>query len=122
VETVDILLGIDRGEHGFGIDLLGKRKLHQNSVDGRIGTQTANQREQLLAGGGVGEPMIDGSDARFGAPPTLVSDVDLRSRVLADQHDSEAGGHAACRTGTGTERNFTLQFRGDLLTVEQHGG
>ncbi len=94
VKAVDVLVRIDGIDHGIGIDLVGQGELDQDAVDAVVGVELFDQRQQLGLRGGVGQAVVEGLHAGLDDRLALVAHIDLARRVLADQHDGEAGGDA----------------------------
>lgn len=87
MKAVHVLLRPDRGDDRIRIDLRRKRQLHENAVDCGIPVQIADEFQKFLLRGGRGEFVQEGSEARGQAGLFLLSDVDLRRRVLSDEND-----------------------------------
>ena len=68
----------------------GMRQLDEHAVDLVVRVQLGDGREHLLLGGRLGEPYVMGADARLRRGLVLEPDVDLRGRVLADEHGGQA--------------------------------
>ena len=94
METVDVLLGVDAGEDGVLVDVLGQGELDQYAVDGGIGVEVGNLARQRLHGNVRGVVESEGRDAAFLARLLLHSNVGLRIAPCADQDDGQAGNFA----------------------------
>ncbi len=77
------------------VDVTRQRKLDENAVDGGIGVEAVDDRQQrvLRDVGGVG--LQDGVHAEFCAGLGLHARVEFGGGVVADEHDGEAGHDAA---------------------------
>ena len=101
VKPVDILVRVDGVEHGGFGNMLRQRKLHQNAVDGRVVVQLLHEGEQRLLVGFRRQLVLEGFQSGFDGRPALVANIDLARRILADQHDGEAGRQAVFRLQDG---------------------
>ena len=90
MKTVHVLLRQNGGiDHRFA-DVFRQRRLHQNSVQPRIGVQFLQQREQFSLAGRFRQNVRFGKNAEFGAGLFLAPDINLGRRVFADAHEREA--------------------------------
>ena len=90
VKAVDVLQGIDPLDDGRLVDLLGQRQLHQDAVDRRIVVQSVDRGEQFgLGSRREAAERVPFIPAALQAA-SLVADVDLAGRIVADQHDGQA--------------------------------
>ena len=94
VEAVDILVRVDGVEHGGLGDAVRQRQLHQDAMDGGIVVQAPHQREQRFPVRIRRQLVLEGVQPGLDGRPALVADIDLARRILADQHDGEAGRQA----------------------------
>src|SRR4029450_755257 len=69
----------------------GQRKLDQDSVDIFILVETVNQRQQLPLGYPRGKQMFVRFYPYFFACFFLVLHIDVRPRIISDQHHSQSG-------------------------------
>ena len=94
MQAVDVLFGAiassTRGERTPG-----KRQLHQNAVDRRIGVERRDQREQFRLAGLGRQRVLDRMEAASDRRPALAGDIGLARRIGADQHDRETRRDAA---------------------------
>ena len=90
VQPVDVLRGIDRLDHLRLVEVVGQRQLDEDPVDGVVGIQVGEQREQLLLGrlGRQAHVLRVDADALRGL--LLEVDVDVRGGIVADEHGREA--------------------------------
>ena len=67
-EAVDVLAGIDRGDDGIGIDLIGNRQLDQDPVDlgssPSVATSSSNSSSPVVAAARGGPSIPTSSQAR----------------------------------------------------------
>ena len=96
-EAVDVLRRVDRGDHLVLVDLLGQRQLDEDPVDLVVGVQLGDQREQLVLRRLGVELVVDRAHPDLLGGAGACCDVDLRGRVVADQHGREPG-RAAVRS------------------------
>ena len=95
VEAVDVLVRIDRAEHGAGVDVLGQRHLAEDAVDLGIGVEPGDQRQQRVLRGLGRQAVLERADADLLAGLDLAADIDLARRIVADQDHGEAGARLA---------------------------
>ena len=123
VEAVDILGGIDRVNHHALVDLVRKRHLHKDPVDAFVGVEAFDQCDQFRLGSGVGQIVADGKETAFVAGQPLVSYINVRRGIVADQHDGQSRTAQTARHHTiGRFAHFPLHVRGDGLAVNDPGG
>ena len=96
----------------------GQRQLHEDPVDLGIGVQARDEREHLLLARLRGQPDVARVDARLGRGLVLRADVDVRGRVVADEHRREADVPELRRPPRATP---DAHPRGELLPVHAHG-
>ena len=108
-EPVDVLRRVDRGRGTRRVEVAGQRQLDDDAAHRRVGVQLARRPRAAPPGrcrSGSSRPIE--RDADLGARPVLAGHVDLRGRVVADQHGRQPGRRAAF----GDELRHVL---GDLL-------
>src|SRR5204863_1013949 len=88
-KAVDVLVEIDGGEGDGLVEPLGQRQLQENTVDGPIGAQRAQQVHQLALADALRVERVARDDADGVRRALLAADVDLRGGVLADEDDAE---------------------------------
>src|SRR5438445_493561 len=89
VQAIDVLVGIDGGERDGLVEPLGQRQLQENTVDGPIGAQGAQQVHQLALTDALRVERVARGDADGVRRALLAADVDLRGGVLPDEDDAE---------------------------------
>ena len=94
MEAIDVLGGIDGGQHLHRVDMLRKRQLHENAVAGGVAVELLDQRQHIGLGRFGGKPVLPRVHADFDGLLRLVGDIDSGGRILAHQHHREAGGEA----------------------------
>ena len=77
--------------------MLRQRQLHQDAVHGRIRVELLDQGQHFGFGRLGGQLVLPRVHADLDRLLGLVGDIDLGGRVLAHQHDGEAGGEAMLR-------------------------
>ena len=102
VQSVDVLHRIDRPHHARFVDLLGQRRLDEDPVDLVVLVQLFDELDELVLGRRGGQAMVDRLDADLLCRLVLEADVDLRRRIVADQHGRE--------THTAELRDVVLQL------------
>ena len=96
VETVDVFVRRDRVEHLLVVDLRRQGQLHEDPVDGVVGIQRAEEREEVRLRRAGGEPVKAAAHADLVRGLLFVARVDLARGILADEHDVQPG-HGAMR-------------------------
>ncbi len=79
------------------VDVIGQRHLHQDAVDRGIGIQPLDEAQELGLRGGVGQVVAHRHEPALLAGHALVAHVDVRGRVVADEHHGEPGPAFAAR-------------------------
>ena len=85
MEAVDVLGRIDRGDDSRGVDLRGKRKLDEDSVDRVVAIQPIDQIEQLRLRNRVGKLVREARHPGFGGRLALGADVDGAGGIFSDK-------------------------------------
>lgn len=118
MEAVHVLGGIDQVQAFLAVQALGQGQLQEDAVNGRIGVQVENGLFQFGLGDVGGQADAPRDDARLGAAPFLVADIDLGGRVLAHQDDGQARS-AAVAGGQGRDllREFLPDGRGCRFSI-----
>ena len=81
--------------------------------------QPLDERQRVGERRVLGQPLQVGAEARLAARLELVADVDLGGRVVADQHDAEAGRPAMAARERGNLRlDLLLHPDGQRLAIE----
>ena len=101
VEAVDILGRINRGNHGIRIEMGRQRQLDQYAIHRRVGIERRHHSQQFRLCRGFGQHMLDGIQARFLGHFDFGADIDLRSRIGADQNHRKAGHRMMARQNIG---------------------
>ncbi len=91
MEAVDVLGGIDRLDHLEGGDVLRQRQLNEDAVDRGVGVEALDDREQVMFRGFLGKHMLEGAHAGLDRTLALGLHIDPARRIVADEHDREAG-------------------------------
>ena len=91
-EAVDVLPGVDCGDHARRVDLLRQGQLDQDPVDLVVGSQPPHQVDQLRLAGAAGQLVMQRAHPGLLAGPVLVGHVDVRCRVLPHQHRRQGRG------------------------------
>ena len=122
METVDILVGIDRGNDLLLVHVLRQRQLHENAIDGRIGVQLFDQREEVGLRRLGRQLVLEARHTGFHRLLALGADVDLARRVLAHQHHGKARLAARLRFERGSKlTHLAAQVRGKGLPIDHRG-
>ena len=117
VEGVHVLLGVDGLHHGALVQALGQGGLHQNAVDVLLVVEGVHQSQQFLLGGGGGQGVLLGVDARGLAGLFLVVHVDAGGRVLPHNDHGQAGADALPLQGGHLLGHLFLHLGGDRLSI-----
>ena len=86
MKAVHVLVRVDPLNDVQRIDMSGQGQLHENAVNARVVVAAVNQRQQFLLARIRRKVVIDRRYSCVCAGGTLVSNIDMRSRVLSDQH------------------------------------
>src|SRR5690606_17420739 len=122
VEAVDILARIDPVDQRTGVAPVRQRQLDQDAVNLRIGVEAVDQLQQLGIGGRGRQVVVQRSYPDFLGCPTLVADVYRRGRIVAHQHDCQAGRRQpACQALVDPRLQLLQQLLGNLLAIEDAG-
>ena len=90
MQAVDVLHRIDRPHHARLVDLVGQRRLDEDPVHLVVLVQLFDELDELVLGRRGGQAMVDRLDADLVRSLVLEADVDLRRRIVADEHGGEA--------------------------------
>jgi hypothetical protein len=102
--------------------MVGNRKLDQDSVNGRIGIQGADNGQQVFLADIRRQPVRFGVHAGCEGLLSLVADIDLAGRVLADQDHRETRDKPMVCLQTGNVPGYALaQIRRKSLAVDNPG-
>jgi hypothetical protein len=94
---------VDGGDDRFRVDMFRQRQLHQNAMNLGVAVQVADYRQQFALRRFGGQAMRPGFHAYLFGGASLVADIDLARRILANQNGGESRSLAA-------GRNFRLHF------------
>ena len=118
VEAVDVLRRRDGVRHPRLVHVRRQRELHEDPVDLVVVVQPVDEREHVVLARVGREAHVAGVDPGLGRRLVLRGDVDVRGRVVADEHRREAD-VAELRD---LARDVGAHLRGELLPVHAHGG
>ena len=90
MEPVDVLRRRDRADHLLLVDVVGQRQLDEDRVDVVRAFSSASLCEQLGLARRRGQPQICRVEPGLDRSLVLEPDVELRGRVVADEHRHEA--------------------------------
>ena len=93
MKAVDVLRRRDRFQDSRRIDVRGQRQLHENAVNGGIGVQRLDEREQFGFARLGRQVVLDRMEAAGLGRPALARHIGLAGRIVADQDNREAGRH-----------------------------
>ena len=120
VEAVHILVRRNCRDHCLFVEVRGEGKLDEYAIDGRIGIEPFDQRQQLVSWGIRGQAMLEARHACGHGRLVLGADIDLARRVFADQHDREPGLAPGARfERCGMACNTLAQLAGERFSVNQ---
>lgn len=94
MQTIGVLGRIHQFQDTVGVDALGERELDDVAGAGRVLVQLADDRLDLLLGGGLRQFPLDRGDADLGAVAVLAVDVPAASRIVAHQEGAQTGLYA----------------------------
>jgi hypothetical protein len=122
VEAVDVLVRIDRCEHGVAVDLIGERQLHEDAVHGVVGVELPDGAEHGLLRRLPRQAHHPPGQAERLRGLLLLRHVDLRGGVVADEKGDQAGRPArALRESGGATARALLDALGDHLAAQGSG-
>jgi hypothetical protein len=114
-EAVDVLARVDRVEHlllGVCAEGFRQRRLDQNAVELGVDVEAAHRGQQSSERGRPRQPLQMHSHSGILCGFQLVADVDLRSRIVAHEHDREGRRPAELFAHL---LDSSLEFGADLL-------
>src|SRR5690606_27594696 len=120
-KAVDVLLRGNRLDDGAGVDVARQRQLDENAVDRAVGVELVDQLDQLGLRGLSWQRVLDGLEAAFLCLLGLRGDVDLASRILANDDDGQTGRDTLCRQLLRGFLHRRHDVFGDFLTVDNFG-
>src|SRR5688500_15647970 len=119
MEAVDVLDRVHGTDNPVLVDLLGKRKLHEDAGDAIVAVQLLDDLEQLPLRDGRVEVVVDRLDADLATRFLLAANVDGRGGIVADEDGGEADRRADLL-------DFACYLRAHLccqrFSVHQQGG
>ena len=104
VESVDILQRRDPLDDRPLVDVPRQGHLDEDAVDGRVGVEPVDRRQQFGLGPDVGRRSTIAVHPGPGAGLLLAADVHLAGRIVADQDDGQAGDDPRARGQLGDLR------------------
>ena len=123
VKAVDILVRVDGGDDQLFIDMAGKRKLDQDSIDRIIGVQLLDERNELVLRGLGGQLVLEALHPRFARRLGFGAHISGRRRMLSDQDHGKAGSATPNAGEFGSaERNALAERGGERFAVDQPRG
>ncbi len=112
MKAVHVFRGDHRVENFLGVNLLGQRHLHQNSVHVVAIVQLVDDGEQFVGGGRGGRSDVEAAETQFFARRDFAVHVELRRRIVPHAHGRQAGANPLAR-----ERgDFRLQLGINLVS------
>ena len=112
METVNVFVRRDTLQHLHVVDARRQRQLNQNAVDLFIGIQGVNQFQQFCFAGGFRQIVRAGDEPHLFTRFAFAADINLRSRVAANQHNGQPWG---AFSGGYTRLHFFRNLRAHLL-------
>ena len=92
VETVDILCRIERRHHLPRVDTERQRQLDEDAVDPVVTIEPGDQLKDCRYAAIAWQPVLERGDPHFGAGASLVANIELARRIVADQDRGKTGG------------------------------
>ena len=89
MEAVNILIRIDQRQHARFIQMLWKRKLHEDTVHAGIGIELPHGLLKRLLGAVRCKTDHHGADGGLAAGIFFISDIDLACSVFPHEHHSQ---------------------------------
>ena len=91
METVHVFAGIDGADHGLFVDVLWRRRLHEDAVDSGVGVEIGDHFEQFFLSCFRGQLDLHRVETEIRAGAGFRAYINSRGRIIADKHDGEAG-------------------------------
>ena len=117
MESVNILRGIYSHQDFLGINLRRQRQLHEDSINVVTQVESCNEFQQFFGRDGFRRCMFFAIDADLFATFHFSADINLRSRIVTDQHDGEAWPNSRIRHGFHFRSYFGADLRGNFVSV-----
>ena len=121
METVDVFRRIDRHQYSFGVDLFRQRKLHEDAVDVIAAIQIFDEFQEVFGTAKIGPDDLFREKAERLAGFYFAANVDLGSRMIADENGGESGTKAVGAQSLDFGGDFGLDLACDPSAVEQDG-
>src|SRR3979409_2192950 len=86
MKTIHVLRRIDRLDHGSFIYILLQWELDEDAVNSSVVIEIADQFEQFVLTGFLGQMMLFGCNPNFAGEKYFVFDIDPGRNIVADQH------------------------------------
>ena len=112
METVNVFVRRDALQHLHVVNARRQRQLNQDAVDLFIGIQSVDQFQQFRFAGGFRQIVRAGDEPHLFTRFAFAADINLRSRVAANQHNGQPGG---AKSGGFTRLHFFRNLRAHLL-------
>jgi hypothetical protein len=91
MQAVDILLGPDRLDHRVGLEMIRQGQLHEDAMDFAIFVEPGHQRLKFSLRGFKRQSVLHRLEAALLGHPAFRRDIDMGSRVIANDDHCEAG-------------------------------
>jgi hypothetical protein len=122
VEAVDVFLRINGGQDGLLVAVLRKRQLHEDAVDGGVGVEALDHRQQVVLRHVLGHLLVHGVVAQLRRGLLLHRDVLRAVGTLADQDDGQPRpARLAVRLDQAVNLHLHVRsyIRGNFLAVDR---
>lgn len=123
MEPVDVLSRVQGLDDAMFVDSRRQWKLNQDPVNRRVVVQAPDDLQQFVLGSRLRQALYAGFHAGLARHLFLVAHVDLRGRVLPDQHDRQSGRDSVLLSqSSATLRDFRTNLLSSGLAVEDLRG
>ena len=119
MEAVHVLARVDGLDDGALVDVRRGRRLDEDAVNGGVGVERLNERDEFGLRSRGGQFVLYRVHAEFVAHLVLRPHIGARSGVVAHEHDGEAGDDAPRFQGLGGGFARGVRFLGDGFSVNE---
>ncbi len=117
METINVLCRRNRFENLALVDMVGQRKLNQNTIYAFIVIEFIDQRQQLRFTGFSRQFVLIGKNPALFAGLFLHRNIDPAGRIITDQNDRQPGCYIPVFQIGYVIRNCPAQILGNLLSI-----
>ena len=115
MQSIDVLVRIDRPDHPRLVHVRGQGELHEDPVHALVGVELVEQLEHLALGRRLWETVVSRGDPGLRGGIVFPPDVDVGRRVVADEDRRETDGRAE---RLDLARDLVPNLLGERLSVD----